>query len=107
LSKWQAAFPYNNATGYNLAVFTWENSDSNFNAGLKDDDWNLDYNTIGYVNVVQAGQATPAGPNRSRWMDFLDAISPIPNSNQVFVGGSFTDSNSTSRHLVFSGYNCC
>jgi hypothetical protein len=54
--------------------------------------WNLENNTLSDEVILQQGSLTPIGFNRGRWVDFIDAISPIPGTSRLVVAGSLAAS---------------
>jgi hypothetical protein len=50
--------------------------------------WNVDHNTVGHLRTLTPGSLTPTGFAQGRWVDFIDAISPIAGSASLVVGGT-------------------
>src|ERR1700688_2162521 len=63
-----------------------------FYPGMRVAYWNADNNTLIYDNVLVQGTVTPSKIDgcvgAGRWVDFIDALTPIPNSSQVVLGGN-------------------
>jgi hypothetical protein len=71
------------------AVIVYDDSGGDFYPGLKDVIWNMDNNTIISGAVLQQGSFTPdPGFDQSRWVDFIDAIAPVPGTSQIIAAGS-------------------
>jgi hypothetical protein len=85
----QIALPSVASTSFNQALIVYGYSDDTFYPGLKAIDWNIDSNVVASNNVVQEGTFTPtsACTVMNRWLDFDDALTPIPGTkNYVFAG---------------------
>ncbi|MGO9602956.1 MAG: hypothetical protein ACLQAT_06055 [Candidatus Binataceae bacterium] len=77
-------------TGDNF-VIPYDYTGPDFYPGLRIAYWNADSNTLVYT-IPQEGSLTPSKKNgcvdQGRWVDFIDAITPIPNSTEVVLGGT-------------------
>jgi|GEM_PF-1545028 len=78
--------------GVDDAVVGYDMSRSDFKPGVKDFVWSIDNNSVVSVNILKEGFDTPSFSNcadQGRWLDFLDASQPIPNSGDLLLGGTF------------------
>ncbi len=74
------------------ALIGYDMSRSDFNPGVKDFEWNIDNNSVVSVNILKEGLDVPqfsSCADQGRWLDFLDALQPIPGSLNVLLGGTF------------------
>jgi len=70
------------------ALVVYDDSENNFYPGLKAVLWNLEKNTIIDEATLQEGSLTPTVFPQGRWVDFIDAIAPIPGTSRLVVAGS-------------------
>ena len=84
----EIAMPLKTRTVGNVAFIVYDESNSNFVPGVKSVLWDLDRNTIRSGDTLQEGSQTPTGFPQGRWVDFIDAIAPIPASPRLVVAGS-------------------
>ncbi len=78
--------------GVDDAVVGYDMSRSDFIPGVKDFVWSIDSNSVVSVNILKEGFDTPQFSNcagQGRWLDFLDALQPIPTTGSVLLGGTF------------------
>jgi hypothetical protein len=85
----EITMPLISATSSNIAVLAYDKVGATFYPGVGDMDWNLDTNSIGSLTTLMEGDETPTpgGYEANRFIDFLDASTPVPGSSNVFFGG--------------------
>jgi hypothetical protein len=92
----EIAMPLVNTT--DDAVIGYDHSRFDFIPGVKDVVWNIPTNSVVSVNILQQGVFSPQYSNCSgyayRFLDFLDAMQPIPKSGNLLIGGTYGDSTS-------------
>jgi hypothetical protein len=74
--------------GFDAVSIAYDYTSSTYYPGLQLALWNVDTDTIEYVRSLQEGSQTPTGDDASRWADFVDAMTPVPGSSRVLVGGA-------------------
>ncbi len=47
-----------------------------------------DSNTVKYVTTLSQGSLTPTNGDQNRWVDFVDALTPIPGSARFVLGAT-------------------
>ena len=75
------------ATG-DVALIVYDESNCNFFPGIKAVLWDLEKNTISDKTTLKEGSLTPTVFPQGRWVDFIDAIAPIPGTSPLVVAGS-------------------
>jgi len=76
------------SSGPDQALIVYDFSASDFYPGVKSAIWNLDTNRLQSISVIQQGSFTPTSAfDVNRWTDFIDALTPIPDS-AAFVFGA-------------------
>jgi hypothetical protein len=73
---------------YDAVSIAWDATTSKFYPGVKFALWNADSNAQVYSKPLQQGTLTPASDDASRWTDFMDAMTPVPGTSQLLVGGT-------------------
>lgn len=74
-------------TTFNSAILAYGRSRSDYFPGVRIAQWNIDTNAMTYVNEVQQGTKLPSAANQNRWLDFMGAISPVPNGSSMVASG--------------------
>ena len=83
----EIAMPMVANTTYNAAMLVYARSRGDFYPGVFAAQWNIDGNYITYVNNIRQGTLTPTGFDAGRWIDFMQAIAPVPGSSQMVAAG--------------------
>jgi hypothetical protein len=80
----------------NVALITYDETSPTFFPGAKIAQWNLDANVIAGTTVLREGDFTPTQGSfeATRFIDFLDSTTPIPGSQDVFVGAEIAHDSS-------------
>ena len=98
-------------TGDNF-VIPYDYAASGFYPGMRIAYWNPDNNTLIYTtNTETEGDITPSKKNgcvgQGRWVDFIDAITPVPGSTEVVLGGAlaFPSPNDHTCATFFATYS--
>jgi hypothetical protein len=73
-------------TSSHTALIAYDDSRPSFYPGVKAALWNVSANTITTTRTLKQGSFTPTNGDQNRWVDFIDALSPVPGS--VFVLGA-------------------
>lgn len=81
--------------GYNQALIVYDHSRSDFYPGVRSMTWDIDNNSIVSVDTLQQGMLLPGPGTRARWVDFISAISPLPGTGSIIVGGTLAASSVT------------
>ncbi len=71
---------------YNRALVAYDASDSSFYPGVMAAQWNVDLNTIEFNTALAQGSFVPSAADAGRWVDWIDAFTPIPGSSQMVLG---------------------
>jgi hypothetical protein len=88
----EIAMPLKTSAAIEQALIVFDDSESNFYPGLKAVLWDLTKNTIRDKVTLQQGSLTPTVFPQGRWVDFIDAIAPIPGTSRLVVAGSLAAS---------------
>src|ERR1700730_11855891 len=85
------------------AVIVYDYSSSTYYPGVKAVLWNMDSNSVIYGKSLMQGVLTPSpGFNRRRWVDFIDAVAPVPGRSKLVLAGSVAAPSSTdSEHATY------
>jgi hypothetical protein len=86
----EIAMPLVRSGGADRAVIVYDFSAGNFYPGVKSVTWNVDKNTVLHRRVLQQGSLTPTPGSfqANRWVDFIDALVPIPGSTRLVLGAT-------------------
>lgn len=76
-----------------VATIGYDASSGQFYPGLKKLEWNLDTNAVTAPAVVAEGELSPTGFFLGRWVDFIDALTAIPGSPNLLIGGHVAEAN--------------
>jgi hypothetical protein len=76
--------------GANQALIVYDYSASDFYPGVKSATWNIDRNMVRKLKTLKQGSVTPTPGSfeSSRWVDFIDALVPLPGSSSLLAGGT-------------------
>jgi hypothetical protein len=88
-------------TGTNEALIVYAHSNSSFYPGVKAALWDVDSNSISYIEILQEGALTPNNGDQNRWLDFISAISPISNTANLELAGPFAGSSPSDPQRAF------
>lgn len=69
------------------ALIVYAHSNTNFYPGVKAALWNIDSNSISYIDVLAEGVLSPSNGDQNRWLDFISAITPIPGASSLELAG--------------------
>ncbi|MEA2720024.1 MAG: hypothetical protein QOJ39_1888 [Candidatus Eremiobacteraeota bacterium] len=83
----EIAMPLVSNTTYNAAMIVYARSRADFYPGVFAAQWNIDGNYIATVTNFNQGTLTPTGFDASRWIDFMQAVAPVPGSSQMVAAG--------------------
>jgi hypothetical protein len=75
------------------ALIAYDDSRPSFIPGVKAALWNVRANTISSTHTLKQGSFTPTNGDQNRWVDFIDALTPVP--GPAFVLGATLASPST------------
>jgi hypothetical protein len=84
----EISMPLNQNYAFNAVSIAYGYTASNYFPGLQFALWDVDSNSIQYIRTLQEGSLSPSGFDANRWVDFLDAMTPDPDSSRILVGGA-------------------
>ena len=70
-----------------MATIGYDFSGRDLYPGVKALKWNLDTNAVTSSRVLHEGSLSPTGYDLGRWVDFTDAIAPIPGTGTLLLAG--------------------
>jgi len=82
----EIAMPLKSSATRDVALIVYDEA-GNFFPGVKAVLWDLEKNTISDEATLQEGSLTPTVFPQGRWVDFIDAIAPIPRTSRLVVEG--------------------
>jgi hypothetical protein len=99
----EIAMPIVSPSSVDEALIVYDYSSSSYFPGVKAVLWNMDKNSVIRSKSLMQGILTPSpGFDRSRWVDFIDAIAPIPGTSKLVLAGSVAAASSTdSEHATY------
>lgn len=83
----EIALPLVRTSATNYATIGYATSESNSDPSLDYAVWNVDANVLTSVSSFSRGTTVPAGYDTGRWTDFMSALTPVPNSPNLLIGG--------------------
>jgi hypothetical protein len=79
-------------SGIDEALIVYAQSNTSFYPGVKAALWNIDSNSISYIDVLAEGVLSPSNGDQNRWLDFISAITPILGASSLELAGSVATS---------------
>ncbi len=78
-----------------VALFTYDYTGPGYYPGVQIGQWDADANNLDWNNGLQAGTLTPTGSTGGRWVDFIDALNPVPGTSNMVFGAQLAVPSST------------
>lgn len=83
----EIALPLVRATATNTATIGYAISGPATDPSFAYASWNIDANKVTSVSLLGQGTIAPIGYDLGRWTDFTSALTPIPYSSDLLIGG--------------------
>jgi len=85
-------YPVGGSKQLDHAIIGYSMTRSDFGAGVKDFEWDIDNNSVMSINILQNDLDVPEFSNceaQGRWIEGLDAAYPIPGTGNLILGGPY------------------
>lgn len=93
--------PLVNNLGYNAALIGIAISTPSYYPGIMAAQWDVDLNSLSFLNSLDEGGFTPNNGDQTRWLDYTSVMSPIPGTSNLVVGGQIAAGSSDPDRAMY------